>query len=97
MEQFLAVLLEAERFIEKYPDRAQDFLRRRFPESFLQTWPHLRFQLQLSQDMLVLMEREAKWAIRNKLVEKQEMPNYLDFLYFDALEKVKKEAVSIVH
>ncbi len=43
------------------------------------------------------MEREAKWAIRNKLVERREMPNYLDFFYFKALDKVKPEAVSIVH
>lgn len=44
-----------------------------------------------------LMQQEAKWAMHNKLVAKKEMPNYLDFFSFDALEKVKPEAVSIVH
>lgn len=97
MEQFLAALLEAEGFIAKYPDRAQAILRSKFPKSFDQTWPRSRFQLQLTQDLLVLMEREAKWAIHNNLVKKKEMPNYLDFFYFDALEKVKPEGVSIVH
>jgi NitT/TauT family transport system substrate-binding protein len=43
------------------------------------------------------MEQEAKWAIRNRLVEAKEVPNYLDFFYFNALDKVKPEAVSIVH
>ena len=43
------------------------------------------------------MEREANWAMRTKLVEKKEMPNYLGFFYFEALDKVKPEAVSIVH
>ena len=43
------------------------------------------------------MEREAKWAMRNNLVEKGEVPNYLDSFYFDALDKVKPEAVTIVH
>ena len=43
------------------------------------------------------MEREAKWAMRSNLVEKGEMPNYLDVLNFGALDKVKPEAVTVVH
>lgn len=66
-------------------------------ESFIETWSRARHQLQLTQDLLVLMQQEAKWAMHNKLVAKKEMPNYLDFFSFDALEKVKPEAVSIVH
>jgi ABC-type nitrate/sulfonate/bicarbonate transport system substrate-binding protein len=100
MEQFLAALLEAEQFIKRYPDRAQTALTQKLKlddKSFLETWSRTRFQLQLTQDLLVLMEQEAKWAIRNRLVEKKEVPNYLDFFYFQALEKVKPEAVSIVH
>ncbi len=100
MEQCLGALLDAERFITQYPDQAHSLLRERLrldPASFNETWSRSRFQLQLTQDLLVLMEREAKWAIRNKLVEKKEMPNFLDFFYFDALDKVKPEAVSIVH
>jgi len=99
MEQFLAALSDAEGFIAKYPDRAHSVLRQRLQiaEPFLPTWSLYRFQLQLSQDLLVLMEQEAKWAIRNKLVEKRDTPNYLDFFYFQALDKVKAEAVSVVH
>ncbi|MBI4767587.1 MAG: NrtA/SsuA/CpmA family ABC transporter substrate-binding protein [Deltaproteobacteria bacterium] len=100
MEQFLAALFEAEGFIGKYPDRAQAILMNRLKvdrQTLLSTWSRFRFHLQLSQDMIVLMEREAKWAIRNNLLGKKEVPNFLDFLYFDALEKVKPEGVSIVH
>jgi NitT/TauT family transport system substrate-binding protein len=100
IERFLAALSDAEGFVVKYPSRAQVLLRERLgidSTSFLETWSRTRFQVQLTQDLLVLMEREAKWAIRNKLVEKKEMPNYLDFFYFEALEKVKPEAANIVH
>jgi NitT/TauT family transport system substrate-binding protein len=100
MQQFLTALFDAEDFVTKYPDRAHTILRNRLKiddELFLATSSRTRIQLQLTQDLLVLMEREAKWAMRNKLVEKREMPNYLDFLYFNALDKVKSEAVSIVH
>lgn len=95
MKQFMVALSEAERFMAKYPDRAQFILRQRLKVET--EWSRYRFELQLSQDLLVLMEREAKWAIRNNLVEKKEMPNYLDFFYFDALDKVKPQGVSIVH
>ena len=100
MDQFLAALSDAEGFLTKYPDRAQAVLRnilKMDAETFLHDWSGSRFQLLLTQDLLVLMEREAKWAMRSDLVEKGEMPNYLDFLSFGALDKVKPEAVSIVH
>ena len=67
------------------------------PRPFLEDWSRSRLQLQLTQDLLVLMEREAKWAMRSNLVDKRAMPNYLDFLSFGALDKVKPETVSIVH
>jgi NitT/TauT family transport system substrate-binding protein len=100
MELFLAALLEAEEFISKYPDRAQAILRnilKMDTERFLEEWSRAHFQLQLTQDLIVLMEREAKWAIRNKLTEGKRMPNYLPLFYFNAMNKVKPQAVSIVH
>lgn len=100
MERFLAALSDAQRYVAKYPDRAQAIVRHRFKAdsgSFSEAWSRSRLELQLTQDLLVLMEREATWAIRNKLVEKREMPNYLDFFSFEALEKARPEAVSIVH
>jgi ABC-type nitrate/sulfonate/bicarbonate transport system substrate-binding protein len=72
IERFLAALLEAETFIAKYPDRAQIILRNTLKmdtETFQEDWSRSHFQLQLTQDLLVLMEREAKWAIRKKLIE----------------------------
>ena len=100
MELFLAALSDAETFITKYPERAEAILRKLLKadaESFHESWSNCRFKLQLTQDLLVLMERESKWAMRNNLIKKGETPNYLDFLFFETLEKVKPEAVSIVH
>ena len=100
IERFLAALSDAQGYVAKYPDRAQEIVRRRFKDdtgSFSEAWSRSRLELQLTQDLLVLMERETRWAMRNKFLEKGEMPNYLDFVYFNALDKVKPEAVSIVH
>jgi NitT/TauT family transport system substrate-binding protein len=100
MERFLAALLEAELFITKYPEETKALLQQRLrfdAAILLETWSLVRFKLQLTQDLVVLMEREARWAIRNKIVDAKKMPNYLNFIYFDALDKVKPQAVSIVH
>lgn len=98
--RFLAALIEAENYIAKYPDRARMSLQQRLSlEGALafDMWSTSRFQVQLTQDMLVLMELEAKWAVRNSLVQGKQMPNYLNSLYFGAIDKVKPEAVSVVH
>jgi NitT/TauT family transport system substrate-binding protein len=100
IEKLLTALADAEAFISKYPDKARSILGDRLKADagqLLETWSRARFRLQLTQDLLVLMEREAKWAIRRNLIDKSEVPNYIGFLYFQALEKIGPEAVSIVH
>ncbi len=100
MEQVAAALSDAEDFLSKHPDSAKEIIgkRLRLDEGiFRSIWSRTRVRLELTQDLLVLMEREAKWAIRNKVTENREAPNYLNFFSFDALDKVKPEAVSIVH
>jgi NitT/TauT family transport system substrate-binding protein len=59
-------------------------------------WDDYMYQLSLDNAMLTSMEDEARWAIRNNLVDARTVPNYLDFYYLDAVKAVKPEAVSIV-
>ena len=61
------------------------------------TWAKTDFHLKLAQDLLILMEDEAKWYIRNKLTPDTNLPNYLDFMYIDGLEKIEPSAVTIIH
>ncbi len=62
----------------------------------LEVWDKNKLKVQLSQELLILMESEARWAIANNLTDKTEVPNYLDYFYFDALEAVNPEAVTII-
>jgi NitT/TauT family transport system substrate-binding protein len=50
----------------------------------------------LDQTILITLEDEARWAIREGLIDKKEIPNYLDFIYMDLLENVKPEAITII-
>ena len=39
---------------------------------------------------------EARWRIENKLTDQTMVPNYLDFIYIDALQAVKPEGVTLI-
>ncbi len=59
-------------------------------------WGGYRFRLSLSQSLIMTLEDEARWAIGSGLTDKAEVPNYLDYIYMDALDEVKPEAITIV-
>ena len=78
---------------------AQEILARRpgyDRTSILSLWPRCDFRVRLDQDLLLLMEDEARWTIRRRRL-KQEMSNYLDVIHWESLNKIKPEAVSIIH
>jgi len=55
------------------------------------------FNVSLHQSLLITLEDQARWAIEHKLTDKSEVPNYLDYIYFDAMNEVKPDDVTIIH
>ena len=55
-----------------------------------------QFDISLEQSLLLTMESQSKWAIKNGLTDSTDIPNYLDFIYTDALEKVEPENMTII-
>jgi NitT/TauT family transport system substrate-binding protein len=53
--------------------------------------------VRLDQDLLTLMEDEGRWAIRNKLVDAEKIPDYSTFLHLEELRKIKPEAVGVAY
>ncbi len=69
----------------------------KFNSEMLETvWDDYTYQLSLDNSILTSLEDEARWAIRNKLVDARTVPNYLDYFYLNALKTVKPESVSII-
>ena len=54
------------------------------------------FRISLDQAFLKTLENQAKWAINNKLTDQTRVPDYLDYIYIDALTSVKPEGVTII-
>jgi NitT/TauT family transport system substrate-binding protein len=61
-----------------------------------ETWDNYVFGLSLDQSLITTFEDEARWAIKNGLTDKKEIPNYLNFIYQDTLQQVKPEAMRII-
>jgi len=100
VEGLLKGMLEAEELMKKDEAQAQAIVERALGvdhETVLNTWTKTQFAVRLDQSLLTLLEDEGRWAIRNRLVEGQKIPNYLNFLYVDGLSKIKPDAVSVIH
>ena len=100
IQRFLQALIRAEEFMKENETEAREFTKTRFnyESSYIDyIWPKHDFTVVLPQALIIAMEYQARWRIDNKLTDATEIPNYLDFIYMDALEAVKPEAVGIIH
>ena len=98
-ERFMKSVLEAEDYIKDNSEESKEFVKDRFDyesDYMDYSWPKQEFAVTLEQAMLIAFEDQARWVIKNKLTEATEVPNYLDYIYMDALEKVKPEAIGII-
>ena len=92
--------MQAEQFIKTNSKQAKEFLQVQFgynPVYIDYIWRSHDFVVELSQAMLVAFEDQARWRINNKLSHAKQIPNYLDYIYLDALEAIKPQAVTIIH
>ena len=99
IKKVLRALIKAYEFIEENLDEAQEIVAGRIGmdiPALSELWKLYDFRVTLDQSLLVTLEAEARWAIKNKLTDATEVPNYLDYIYMDALEEVKPEAVGII-
>src|SRR3989338_5138652 len=100
VERYLRALLEAERQVLEHNDESRAFVARtlNFNDAYMRyIWPKFIFTIDLDQDLLLTMEDQARWAIDNGLTDQTKVPNYLDYIYFAALERLKPAAVTVTH
>lgn len=99
LKMFLKAVEKGEGFIRENKEEAITIVSERLKidkECTASVWDDFNFQLILDQSIFISLEVQARWAIREGLTEKKEVPNYLHFIYMDALEEVKPEAVTII-
>lgn len=95
----LRALLRAENFALEEPDAASKLIAARFdydPDYLNHIWPLHNLRIGLPQDLLFIMEEQAKWQIRAGISDRTDVPNYLEFIADAPLDAVKPSAVGIV-
>ena len=98
-QRFMQAVVQAEEYVRENNKQASQVLADRFqlnPQDIQSFWPDHKFVVVLPQALILTMEDEARWRIKQELVSATKVPNYLDFIYLDALEAVKPEAVTII-
>lgn len=99
VKRYLASLVEAERFLKDNEQQARKLVAGllNYDSSYLEyLWIKANHVISLDQELLLSLEDQARWKIENKLTDQKIVPNYLDFIYFDALEAVKPDAITII-
>lgn len=100
MKKVLKALVRGGRFCKESPQAAREIIAKIMKTDamkFNDLWPSFRFNVFLDQGLVLALEDQTRWAIKNKLVGKGEIPNYLDYIYLDGLLAVAPAAVTVIH
>jgi NitT/TauT family transport system substrate-binding protein len=99
IQKALKALVRAEAFVQQNPGESKrmiaEFTRMDKP-AIEALWDLYRFRVALDQSLIVSLEDQTRWAIKNRLTQRKDMPNYLDFIYVDGLHAVSPESVRII-
>jgi NitT/TauT family transport system substrate-binding protein len=98
LRRFLRAVEKSEAFIKKNKEEAIAIVCRKLKidlEAARAVWNDLNFRLSLDQSILVSLEDHARWAILNKVRDNETTPNYLTYIYPEALRAIKPEAITI--
>jgi len=99
LKKFLKAISKAEDFIQENREDAIKIVSGRLKlssETVNSFWNGYEFKLFLDQTILTDLEAEARWAIKNRYTGARKIPDYLDYIYADALKAIKPEAVNII-
>jgi NitT/TauT family transport system substrate-binding protein len=99
MDALLKSLKEAEDYLDKNISRSKIIIKEKMnvSEDYINyAWNNMFISLNLSQDVIFAMESEAKWRINNNMTKSKTLPNYVKYIYFGALEKIKPDSITII-
>ncbi|MDD1678181.1 MAG: NrtA/SsuA/CpmA family ABC transporter substrate-binding protein [Methanomicrobiales archaeon] len=97
--RFLRSITEAEEYLKMHPADSRSILQKKLDlnASYLDTvWQQNQFSLTLDQSLVLAMEDEARWMIKNNLTNATMVPDFQRYIYSDGLDAVKPGSVNII-
>jgi len=100
VEAFIKAVHKAESLYQSGTEKTIDiFLKNKAydKDRFRLMLPRFEYNLTLDHSLLIALEDEARWFIDNRHLEKKKIPNFLDHIYFKAMEAIKPDGIDMVH
>jgi NitT/TauT family transport system substrate-binding protein len=97
--RYFRALSDARQYlIQNEPDGKAIIMQRvNLSDEYIDTiWQKTRFSLSFDQSMIIAMEDEERWRIKNNLTNTNSIPNYLDSVSTESLRAVRPESVNII-
>jgi len=99
VKRLLISLKEAERYYASHPRESMAILQKKlnYDDAYMESIPpQHQYTLTLDQSLILAMEDEARWTIKNTPAAEKTVPDFLNHIFEDSLRAVKPEAVSII-
>jgi ABC-type nitrate/sulfonate/bicarbonate transport system substrate-binding protein len=99
LEALFRALVQAETFIKNNRYESIDIIAKQInldKSVFQSDWLSSNYELSFDQSLLIAMEDEARWIIRNKLTDQTTLPDFLDYLEAEPLARAIPKAVKII-
>lgn len=97
IHRFVHALALAEEFIKDDKGKAEQIVAAQLGSNYT-SWEDHDFRLDLDRFLVISMENQLKWKLGNpKTPSGKILPNFLDYIYFDALQKVNPEKVRMMY
>lgn len=96
--RLMKALILAEQSIAGDPVKSGQFIAQRIgmPDKYVATvWKDYQFVVYLDRTLLLVLEEESRWIAEKKGTAENSQPNYLNYLYLDALKSVRPDSVTI--
>jgi len=97
--RFLKSLAQAEDYLVRHPRAAKDIVKKRvgYDDASIEIfWSENQFSLFLDQSLVLAMEDEARWMVRDHLVPAKQIPDFLNYVHENGLKTLKPGAVDII-
>ena len=98
VESFLRALIKAETFVAAHREEAQAIVSaatKTDRDLVREVWSNMSYRVELDETLLIALEDETRWAMRNGLTDRTSMPDYRRAIHLDSLVAVKPEAVRV--
>ncbi len=98
IRNILTALNEASGFIEEQPAEARKIIAKEVGmdvKELADIWHIYDYHLGLDQTLPLTLRDEARWAMRNKLVTKTKIPDFISYIYLEPLKEIAPTTVTI--